>query len=177
MPLSPTEKKAIRFIGVFLAIYVVWIMLYQWVIQPWGWLDQQVINDNSRWSLFFLERFGYETFMGNHPTIRTIGIQGTNGLWIGDPCDGISLFALFSIFIIAYPGKWLHKIWFIPLGITIIHFLNILRICILCIVIIKHPGWLEFNHTYLFQIFMYAIVFLLWYIWIKRFSIVKTENK
>lgn len=175
MPISPTEKKALRFIGAFLALYLGWVMLYEWLIQPWGWLDQVVINDSSRWALFFMESIGYDTFMGNHDTIRTIGIQGTSGLWIGDPCDGISLFALFSIFILAYPGKWLHKLWYIPLGITIIHFLNIFRISALCIMLVNHPNWLEFNHTYLFQILMYILVFALWFIWIKRFSPAKAQ--
>jgi exosortase family protein XrtF len=149
---------------------VAWMMLYEWVIHPWGWLDQLVINDESRWSLYFLEALGFPTFMGHHATIRTIGIDGTQGLWIGDPCNGLTLFALFTFFVIAYPGKWYHKLWFIPAGITLIHFLNIFRIVGLCIIVRKNPEWLGFNHTYLFQVLMYGFVFLLWYVWIKRFS-------
>lgn len=41
------------------------------------------------------KKLGFPVFAGNNPTIRTIGIDGTNGLWIGDPCNGLSLFALF----------------------------------------------------------------------------------
>lgn len=170
MPLNSTEKKALTFIGAFLALYIGWTVLYEWVIQPNGWLDQLVINDSSRWSLFLLETLGYDTFMGNHPTIRTIGIEGTTGLWIGDPCDGINLFALFSFFVIAYPGNWKHKLWFVPAGITLIHFMNIVRISLLCIIVRDRPQWLEFNHTYLFQTLMYILIFVLWFVWIRRFS-------
>lgn len=170
MQLSSTERTVIRFIAVFLGLYIVWEILYVWVIGPNGWLDRLIINDSSLWSVYLLETLGFKTFVGNHETIRTIGIDGTTGLWIGDPCDGISLFALFAFFVIAYPGNWKHKAWYIPAGITLIHFMNIFRITALCIIVLKEPSWLEFNHTYLFQVLMYGFVFLLWFIWIRRFS-------
>jgi exosortase family protein XrtF len=170
MKFEEREKRIIRFLALFLGLYAGWMMLYQWVIHPWGKLDTLVINDSSLWSLWLLEVLGFETFQGTHETIRTIGIAGTHGLWIGDPCNGLTLFALFSLFILAYPGKWKHKLWYIPVGITLIHLLNIIRITALCIITQKAPQWLDFNHTYLFQIVMYGFIFLLWYIWITKFS-------
>src|SRR6266568_2870732 len=118
------EDKTFRFIILFLSLFLGWMMLYHWVINPWGQLDKLVINDASLWSLWILEKMGYAVFLGHDPIIRTIGIDGTNGLWIGDPCNGITIFALFTFFIIAYPGSWKKKLWFIPLGITLIHTLN-----------------------------------------------------
>jgi exosortase family protein XrtF len=170
MKLEARERKLLRFLLLFLGLYAAWKMLYDWVIHPRAVLDTLVINDTSLWSVWLLELLGYETFQGNHETIRTIGVQGTHGLWIGDPCNGLTLFALFSLFIIAYPGRWLHKLWYIPVGITLIHILNIIRITALCIITLKSPETLEFNHTYLFQILMYAFIFLLWFIWIRKFS-------
>lgn len=178
MKLQAREKKILRFIGVFLGLYLVWMMLYYWLINPWGELDKLVINDSSLWSLWLLDKLGYPTFQGLNETIRTIGIAGTHGLWIGDPCNGLTLFALFSLFIIAYPGKWKHKLWYVPLGITLIHTMNIIRITALCIITLRHPDWLEFNHTYLFQIFMYMFIFALWYVWIRMSSpALADENK
>jgi exosortase family protein XrtF len=170
MKIEAREKKLIRFLGLFLGLYLVWRLLYQYIIHPWGWLDTLVINDSSLWSLWLLDMLGFETFQSTRETIRTIGIAGTHGLWIGDPCNGLSLFALFSLFILAYPGSWKHKLWYIPVGITLIHAMNIFRITALCIITQKAPDALEFNHTYLFQIIMYGFIFLLWYIWIKKFS-------
>jgi exosortase family protein XrtF len=172
---SSSERRIFTFILVFLGIYLSWMMLYEWLIHPWGRLDTLVINDSSQWALYLLEKMGFPTFVGNNPTIRTIGIDGTHGLWIGDPCNGLSLFALFISFIIAYPGSWKHKLWFIPVGITLIHTMNIIRITFLCIIVLKKPEWLEFNHTYLWQVFMYGFVFLLWFTWIKKFSRVETK--
>src|ERR1044071_4959788 len=161
------EKRIVRFLGIFLGLYAAWMMLYHWVIHPWGWLDTLVINDSSLWSLWVLDKIGFATFQSNHETIRTIGIAGTHGLWIGDPCNGLTLFALFSLFIVAYPGNWKGKMWYIPVGITLIHTMNILRITALCIITKTSPDSLDFNHTYLFQVLMYGFIFLLWFIWIR----------
>ena len=57
---------------------------------------------------------------------RVIGIDGSGGLWIGDNCNGIALFGLFSGFIIAFPGKWWKKIIYIPIGIVLIEFVNVI---------------------------------------------------
>jgi exosortase family protein XrtF len=175
MNLGPREKKAFRFILIFIGSYAGWKILYEWLIHPWGYLDRLVINDSSLWAVWVLDVLGFETFQGEHETIRTIGIQGTHGLWIGDPCNGLTLFALFSLFIVAYPGNWKRKLWYIPLGITLIHIMNIIRITALCIITLKSPEMLDFNHTYLFQILMYAFIFLLWYVWIKKLSPVKPD--
>ncbi|MCX6313047.1 MAG: archaeosortase/exosortase family protein [Bacteroidetes bacterium] len=170
MKLSSSHRRTLIFIGLFLGIYLGWMMLYEWLIHPWGKLDTLVINDSSNWTLFILKKLNFHTFLGNNPTIRTIGIDGTHGLWIGDPCNGLTLFALFTSFILAYPGSWKNKLWFIPVGITAIYTMNIIRLTVLCIIVLKKPLWLEFNHTYLFQVLMYGFIFMLWYIWINKFS-------
>jgi len=105
MKFGAQEKRLIRFIGIFIGLYALWMMLYEWAIHPWGKLDTLVINDSSLWALWLLKTLGFETFLGDNETIRTIGIAGTHGLWIGDPCNGLTLFALFSVFIAAYPGQ------------------------------------------------------------------------
>lgn len=170
MKFEAREKRLLRFLLLFLGMYTAWKLLYELVIHPWGVLDTLVINDSSLWAIWVLDTLGFETFQGDHATIRTIGLQGSHGLWIGDPCNGLTLFALFSLFILAYPGSWKHKLWYIPLGITLIHAMNIIRIASLCIITKKSPEMLDFNHTYLFQIIMYGFIFLLWFIWIKKFS-------
>ncbi len=170
MKFAEREKRILRFLLLFIGMYAAWKMLYEWVIHPWGVLDTMVINDSSLWAVWVLDTLGFETFQGDHATIRTIGVQGSNGLWIGDPCNGLTLFALFTLFIIAYPGKWKHKLWYIPVGIIVIHTMNIIRITALCIITKKSPDMLEFNHTYLFQIIMYGVIFVLWYLWIRKFT-------
>ena len=71
----------------------------------------------------------------NAENIRTIGVQGGHLLWIGDPCNGVGLFAVYLIFLLAYPGPWKHKLWFAALGLLSIHLINALRIAALCIIV------------------------------------------
>ena len=39
-----------------------------------------------------------------------------------------------------------------------------------CNALAVDPELLDFNHDYTFTIIVYAFVFMLWYIWIQRFS-------
>jgi hypothetical protein len=41
------------------------------------------------------------------------------GVWVGDECNGFKLFSIFSIFVIAFPGSWKTKAWFIPAWLTL----------------------------------------------------------
>ena len=83
---------------------------------------------------------------------------------VGPSCDGVVLFALFAIFILSFPGRWLRKLWFIPLGIAAIHAANILRIVsLLFIQLYFGEEALKFNHDYTFTVFVYSIIFALWY--------------
>jgi exosortase family protein XrtF len=168
--MKPAGRKLVRFLLIFFLLYFGWTVIYDQFINPWGKLDTLVINVSSSASLWLLELFGYQTFTGPSETIRTIGIDGTHGLWIGDPCNGIALFALFLSFIIAFPGSIKHKLWFAPAGLLAIFLMNVIRIAALCIIVLNHPDWLMFNHTYLFQITMYLFIFALWWLWISRFS-------
>lgn len=118
----------------------------------------------SKW---ILELFNYNVFTG---TERVIGVDGTGGLWIGDNCNGITLFALFSWFIVAYKGKIKYKIPYILLGIVSIELLNVIRIVGLAILDTVSREWTEFNHTYTFTILIYGFIFLLWMIWVNKYS-------
>ncbi|MBL4625498.1 MAG: exosortase family protein XrtF, partial [Flavobacteriales bacterium] len=70
--------------------------------------------------------------------------------------------------------NWLRKLWFIPFGIITIHILNVFRVCGLCIILLKSPESLDFNHTYIFTTVIYAYIFLLWYWWANNLSFSKS---
>ncbi len=156
-----------RFIVLAAVLYLSWYFLYELVILPWGKLDRLVIDNLILLAGFVLKGFGYDLIPQppDDVSIRTIGIDGTHGLWIGDPCNGLTLFALFSIFVIAYPGPLRKKAWFIPLGLISIHLLNVLRVVALSIIVTFDYAYLDFNHTYTFSVIVYGYVFFLWYIW------------
>jgi exosortase family protein XrtF len=108
--------------------------------------------------------------------LQVIGIDGSNGVWVGSNCNAITLFALFAVFIISYPGNQKHKWWYLVLGMITIHLLNILRVAALAIIARNSPLSLDFNHTYTFTFLIYGYIFLLWMIWVSRFARIRHEK-
>lgn len=168
-----------RFIVLAVILYLLWYLLYELWLNPWGEFDRFVIDNLILLAGFLLRALGYELIPTppEDVSIRTIGIDGTPGLWIGDPCNGLTLFALFAIFVIAYPGPLRRKAWFIPLGLISIHLINVLRIAALSIIVTYDYAYLDFNHNYTFSILVYGYLFFLWYLWAGKLAHTKKEGR
>jgi exosortase/archaeosortase family protein len=75
------------------------------------------------------------------------------------------------IFLIAlYPGPRLHKLWYIPFGVIVIHFINLVRITGLGITLKYWPTQFDFAHDYIFKTMFYGVIFLMWVIWVEKFK-------
>lgn len=161
----------LRFLLIAAALFVGWQLLYALVIHPWGVPDRWLIGQLTDHAGGLLRVLGYELLpepAGD--TNRYIGVQGGSFLWIGDRCDGLSVMVVFALFILAFPGPWKHKSWFILLGTAVIHAINVLRVVALCIVVTIDYELLNFQHDYTFQVVVYGVVLLLWYLWVKRIA-------
>ena len=167
------DNKFQRFIITAGIVYFSWYLLYIFIIHPFKKIDLFVIDATVALSEKILNKLHYITFTGED---RVIGIDGSSGLWIGDKCDGIELFALFGVFIIAYPGLIWRKAIYIPVGIISIELINVMRIVSLAVVQHNYPKWIEFNHSYVFNVLVYGYIFLLWMIWANKLSGAKTKN-
>jgi exosortase/archaeosortase family protein len=164
--LAYLKNPITRFLIFLFSFYILWFVVYKTWIQPQETIDLFVVDLTINVSKFILETFNYTVFTG---TERVIGVDGTGGLWIGDNCNGITLFSIFTGFILAYPkGKWWKKLIYILTGITLIELLNIIRVVALAILDTKSRAWTEFNHTYTFTIIIYAFIFLMWMFWVNR---------
>lgn len=174
--MSPLFKKIShqdKFISLYLlkgiGLYLLWYLIYDnWLLKD-GWVDHFLINHLVGSTSFVLNLLGFTVFTYSD----AVGIDGTHGVLIGAPCNGLSLFALFTGFIIIFPGKIIHKLLFISLGILIIHIFNILRLVGLSLVVLYDSESLEFNHKYTFTIIVYAVIFLMWIVWVNKFAIKK----
>jgi exosortase family protein XrtF len=166
------RDPVVRFFLIGAVAYLLWFLAYELWIHPRGSVDLALIDNLIRLSGAALETLGYQLLPepANAEQIRTIGVQGGHLLWIGDPCNGLGLFAVFTIFLLAYPGPWRHKAWFIGVGLLSIHLINVLRIVALCIVVTIDYELLNFNHDYTFYVVVYGWVFLLWWVWVTRFA-------
>jgi exosortase family protein XrtF len=85
-------------------------------------------------------------------------------------CLGRNLMGIFAGFIIAFPGEWKKKLWYVPLGVAVILLVNVVRIVGLAYNSYCCPDNMKFNHDTFFNYSIYILTFLLWVIWVKKFS-------
>ncbi len=166
-----------RFLIIALSTYVAWLIVYE-AIMP----EMKVKDDfDARISRIaadsgsaVLNLFGFNSFRMEEGEYIIVGIHeedsDSSGVHIGPQCNGVSLFALFLIYVLAFPGPWKKKAWFIPLGVLAIHLINSIRIALLAYIQKDYPEYLDLNHNYTFQIIVYGFVFFLWYLWTSRLS-------
>ncbi len=145
--------------------------LYEFILKRVTKGDQLFVRQIINLCQWILEQMGYKTFASRDVNdMQVFGIDGSNGVWIGGPCNGITLMFLFAIFVVAYPGSVKNKLWYIPLGIVIVHAINIIRIIVLALIANYNYEYLDFNHTYTFTFLAYSAVFGLWMLWVNKFS-------
>ncbi len=86
-------------------------------------------------------------------------------------CNALSVIILFVAFIIAFTGKFKPTVLFILSGSVLIHVLNVGRIVLLSIALYHFPLYEQLLHGVIFPLVIYGIVFLLWVIWVNKFSL------
>ena len=162
------KNKITRFFVFAFVLYLSWYLLYEFVIKPYTLIDEKLITLIITNTAFILKLFGLTVYQRlEDKNVQLIGIDGAHPIWIGSACNALTLFMFFALFVIAFPGSVKRKLWFIPLGIVIIHFTNVLRIICLATINYVAPQYVEFNHTYTFTLLVYGIIFLLWMWWVK----------
>jgi exosortase family protein XrtF len=167
MSLINLKHKTTRFFVFASVLYLSWYLLYQLIIKPHTLIDEKLISLIIANAAFILKLLGFTVYQSMEDrNLQLIGIDGSHPIWIGSPCNALTLFMFFALFVIAFPGNIKKKLWFIPLGIVIIHFTNVLRVVALITINYYAPQYIEFNHTYTFTILVYSIIFLLWMWWV-----------
>lgn len=164
---SGFTSPVFRFFAKALIAYALWFMAYEVVLKPNTMLDEIVIDQMVGSTEWIFEALGWPAGTYPQPPVyrNRVGVAGHAGVTIGEPCDGVALFALFTIFLLAFPGPMLRKAWFIPLGIAVLHVANVGRVIVLARIQADAPHWLEFNHDYTFTVLIYGLVFAMWYLW------------
>ena len=93
-------------------------------------------------------------------------------------CNGMSVIVLFVSFVIAFSGKIKATVLYIICGSLLIYVLNLIRIALLCILLYYFPKKEPILHGVFFPLFIYGVVFMLWLIWIRKFSLyAKTDTE
>ncbi len=173
------NRELIRFLALAFAILLAWVLLSVFFPSFIGDMHYFIIKPQADISAYFLRSFGYniaQEYMVGGCEASIIFVSYGN-ICVGTGCSGLELFLLFFGFIALMKGRLKDKLWFVPLGITGIFVLNIMRIIALCIIYYYHPDYLDFNHKYTFVIIVYGAIFGLWVIWVNKFANLKSSSK
>ena len=170
---SITEfKPTIFFLVKFIGIYVVTNLLYGIFVTAYNPKPDPVTRMVSEHTSGALQVLGWQTETRddiNKPTTQLI-CDGKSVLAIFEGCNGINVMIIFVAFLIAFGPLNRALLWFIPVGLIILHVMNLVRIGLLFYVSLFIPRFMYFTHKYLFTDVLYVVVFLLWVAWVKKFT-------
>lgn len=111
-----------------------------------------------------LNLFGFEIWT-NDNTVRIIGQPGIRYVY---SCLGIRHIMLFSLFILFYFGKIIHKLWYIPVGIAVITLVNAFRGTVISLAQYIDNDATMLVHDISTPILMYSTIFILWITWVNK---------
>lgn len=89
-------------------------------------------------------------------------------IYVNSGCSGLKQILQFSLLIFLFPGPRIKKLWFIPLGVIIVHLTNVVRVVGLAVVMNYWPKYWDFSHDYVFRPLFYIVIFILWVVWVER---------
>ena len=165
------HKTLIRFFILCLLGYIGWFLMYTLWIEPFTSLDFWLSSLEAAEVTSILSTLGFDIQLILEEGYKhAFYLHGQRTIGLANSCNGLVLFPLFSLFIIATPGLWKFKILYLLVGCVLIYHVNIMRIIALIFIKSTHPESLNFNHKYTFTIIVYSFIFFLWHIWITYFS-------
>ncbi len=92
---------------------------------------------------------------------------------IVEGCNSVSVIILFLSFIIAFSGSFKATFFFGLTGVFIIYVMNIMRILAISKMYHIYPEHEGLLHDLVFPAIIYGTIFLLWVIWVNKFSYLK----
>lgn len=132
--------------------------------------SSNLVFDQSVWVLNSI--FGLD-FTTDEIT-QTIWVTSNNGnpayVRVSPECTTLKQWMHWIFIMLLFPGSWKHKLWYIPLGLIVIHFVNVFRICSLALSLLPWPAHFDFFHDYVIKTFFYFVIFLMWVIWVEKIA-------
>jgi exosortase/archaeosortase family protein len=89
-------------------------------------------------------------------------------MYVNNSCSGLKQLIQFTLLMLIFPGPWKKKLWFIPLGILVMHLTNIFRMVGLGVVMNNWPYQWDFFHDTIFRFIFYVVIFALWVWWVEK---------
>ena len=169
-------KPFLLFLGKFLLTYFLLTFCYQMYLGTFNAaaFEPDIFTQHVAWQTErLLQLFNADAYIVPNP--HEAGLKLVyNGKYIAriiEGCNALSVIILFISFVIAFTGKLRQTVLFIVFGSVLIHVLNVGRIALLGYGLYHFPKQEHLMHGVLFPLFIYGVVFLLWIIWVNKFSL------
>ena len=171
------QRNIVLFLVKFFATYFLLFVLYSVYLQNTQEKGDvfacspitTMVADQTEGVLTF---FGYDAASMQHEDEMSVKVllNGHYTARVIEGCNSFSIIILFLSFIIAFSGSLKATIIFGLIGSAIIYVINILRIAFLTVMLYKYPDQQELLHNLIFPAIIYGTTFLLWVIWVQKFS-------
>lgn len=134
------------------------------------WLFETVAAGALWQSVWVLQTLGVEVYIIDQ-TIYANNMQSF--VSVVPECTTLKQWIHWIAIMAIFPGPRKHKLWYLPLGVAIIHLTNLVRITGLLLIQFPFPGKFHFFHDYFFKTLFYAVIFLMWVVWNEKFKSAK----
>ncbi|OYX84009.1 MAG: exosortase family protein XrtF [Flavobacteriales bacterium 32-34-25] len=162
------------FLAKFFLTYLVLGLIYQAYLMRF---DHDAVDSItqfvSRNTAQLLTSFDVDFYVNEIPNTANILLY-YNGQAVArmiEGCNAVSVIILFISFVVAFSGRLKTTLVFILGGSILIYILNVIRIALLCLALYWFPEQQSFLHQIVFPLFIYGVVFILWVIWVNKFSL------
>ena len=166
-------KPFLIFIGTFFAAYILLTVVYKLYLNSFSTNNiDGITNVVGRNVDYLMHLFNcdiliqkslsgpyLEVWYNKHYTLKIV-----------EGCNAVSVIILFISFVIAFSGKFKTTLLFILSGVLFIYVLNVIRIALLTVLLFRYPEKEHILHGVLFPLIIYGLVFILWVVWVNKFS-------
>lgn len=180
------NNQAVKFTVVFLVLYLLFDSgnkFFNNVNTPTGKYYNAFISEHFNYiqllrtcliipTVKIMEFFGYYMIYSKTQILALNGIPSN----INYGCLGLGVFSFWTAFVLAFPKPIKQKLKFLLIGLFSIYFLNIFRLVVLTILTVEIPNEAEYftYHHDAFNFFVYLILFIMIYFWVKKNNQVNT---
>ena len=174
--------NAFKDVAIFMVILLFFHFLWRSFIRDI--LTVEFISSSANWlavQVYLQSKWVLELLSVNVTAFDELNIGGSlrhnvfyhasnNGyVSVNSSCSGLKQFYQWFFLMALFPGPWKQKIWFIPTGLVIIHFVNVFRIVSMVFVTIYLSQYWDFIHDWILRPFFYVVMFLLWVWWNEKY--------
>lgn len=166
-------KPFLIFISTFFAAYILLTVLYGFYLNSFQTNDVDGITNIVGHNVDRLMRLfncDIKIFKSVGNPYLEVWYNQKYTLRVIEGCNAVSVLILFVSFIVAFSGKFKTTLFFILFGILFIYLLNVIRIALLTILLFHFPEKEHILHGVLFPLIIYGLVFILWIVWVNKFS-------